>query len=126
MLTMGFVYYQSPTADPLTVELFQFQLPSHHWLHLNVSDIIIVLGLGLLFQEINKSTDSDDVTIRENVLSFVVFLAYLLSFFFVPFAANSTFLILCMMSLVDTVSGFIITAKTARKDYTITTPGSFM
>ena len=49
----------------------------------------------------------------------MVFLAYLFEFLFFPYVADSAFLILCVMSLIDVLAGFTISVISARRDLTV-------
>lgn len=55
----------------------------------------------------------------EHILSFLVFLAFLLEFIFVPFVSDSTFLILGSMAGLDLVTGFTISISAARRDLSV-------
>ncbi|WP_019961066.1 hypothetical protein [Woodsholea maritima] len=81
------------------------------------SDILIVLGLLFLFIEMLKAPSTGNSTLVNNLLSTMVFVVALLAFVLHPLFATSTFFILMLMTLVDTMAGWFITAISARRDW---------
>src|ERR1041384_713083 len=81
----------------------------------------IPLGFSglLLGVEVIKATRMGIRGILDHVLSMVLFIAMLVEFLLVARAGTSTFFILMVISLVDTLAGFIITARTASRDIEI-------
>ena len=55
----------------------------------------------------------------DHILSMVLFIVMLVEFLLVARAGTSTFFILMVISLVDVLAGFIITARTAQRDIQI-------
>ena len=53
------------------------------------------------------------------MLSMLLFVVMLIEFLLLPQAATSTFFLLMMISLVDVLGGFTITARAARRDVAI-------
>ncbi|MCB0312728.1 MAG: hypothetical protein KDH84_05610 [Calditrichaeota bacterium] len=118
LILAGF-YYNNPSAHPMDHVIANIVLPSHQAWTLRVGDAVVLFGLILLFAEILKSTNASDTTVIEHVLSTFVFIFYMIAFLLAPMVANSTFLILTMMSLIDVIAGFNITINTARRDFTV-------
>ncbi len=80
------------------------------------SDVILVIGLVTLFFEVIASSRSANDVLLKHVLSMFLFIACLVEFLlFKPFA-TSTFFLLTVMVLLETIAGFIITTVAARKD----------
>lgn len=99
-------------ADPL----FALPLPSGvSWLP-DVSDLLIISGVALLYLELFKATRTSVGAIVEHVLSLLVFLIFLIEFIVFPPAANSTCVILMLICLLDVIGGFTISISTARRD----------
>ena len=61
---------------------------------LKLSDVMIMMGLILLFLEILKATRIGKLSIVDHLLSTVVLMIFLVEFLLVPEAATSTFFIL--------------------------------
>ncbi|MBI4275970.1 MAG: hypothetical protein HY659_14845 [Rhizobiales bacterium] len=85
------------------------------------SDILLLLGILLLFVEILKATRFGTRAIVDHILSLLLFIAMLAEFMIVHKAATSTFFILLALSFVDVVSGFSVTIRTAQRDIALDT-----
>jgi len=82
-------------------------------------DIILALAILLLGVEVIKATRMGIRGILDPILSMVLFIVMLVEFLLVARAGTSTFFILMVISLVDVLAGFIITARTAQRDIQI-------
>jgi hypothetical protein len=82
----------------------------------NWADIILFFGLIALFVEIIKATATNTAAIINHVLSVGVLTLCIALFLLVPLFVTPCFLLLTMMSFVDTVAGFTITIISARRD----------
>jgi len=83
-------------------------------------DALLTFAILLLFVEIFKaSRASANRGIVDHMLSMLVFIAMLIEFLLVAQAATSTFFLLMMISFVDVVGGFAITARAARRDIAV-------
>jgi hypothetical protein len=82
-------------------------------------DMLVGLAIILLPLEILKATKIGVRSIVDHVLSMGVFVAMLVEFLLVRQAGTSTFFLLMMLSVVDVLSGFIVTLRTAQRDMTI-------
>lgn len=103
----------------LTRSLFTLVLPSDAEWRFDVRDLFEVLGLGLLYLEILKSTRSGRGQIVEHIVSMAVFVGCLLLFLLVKKTGSSTFLLITVMSAIDVVAGFTISIVAARRDLEI-------
>ena len=86
---------------------------------LRLSDLMIVMGLILLFLEILKATRIGKLSIVDHLLSTVVLMIFLVEFLLVPEAATSTFFILMLMALIDVMAGFSVSIRSATRDVTL-------
>ena len=111
--------WQSPAVDPMSTVLLTFTLPSEAIWTLMLGDFFIISGLGVLYIELIKSTRASNQSIIEHTFSMFVFLIYLLEFLLFPLCGDSTFLILCCMSMLDVIAGFTISISAARRDLTV-------
>ena len=82
-------------------------------------DILLAFAIVLLGIEVIKATRMGIRGLMEHILSMVLFIAMLVEFLLVARAGTSTFFILMIISLVDVLAGFIITARTAQRDIQI-------
>ena len=82
-------------------------------------DILLAFAIVLLGIEIVKATRMGIRGLMDHVLSMILFIVMLVEFLLVARAGTSTFFILMVISLVDVLAGFIITARTAQRDIQI-------
>ena len=105
-----------------TTVLFSVPLLSGRSMALSTGDLLVLLGIVLLYVEILKATRMSSKAIMDHVLSFVLFIIMVIEFIAVPRAATSTFLMLMALSFVDVIGGFTITIRTAQRDITMDRP----
>jgi len=86
-----------------------------HW-SMSLGDLMVVIGLIILFIEVIKATRTSSISIFDHVLSTLVFIVFLVEFLTVKQAASSVFFILMAISLIDVLAGFTITISGARRD----------
>ncbi|MEM9331050.1 MAG: hypothetical protein AAGA53_06970 [Pseudomonadota bacterium] len=86
---------------------------------MTMGDLMISVGLFLLFFEIIKATRVGANTIIDHLLSTFVFIAFLVEFLLVPGAAHSVFFILMMIALVDVLAGFTVSIRSATRDVNV-------
>jgi len=91
-------------------------LPSNAILDLSIGDLLVILGLILLFVEIFKSTRTGTSSIVDHLFSVGLFVVCLLELILLPAFGTATFLFLTLMALVDVVAGFTVTIAAARRD----------
>jgi hypothetical protein len=102
----------------MSAALFTVRMLSGGEWSVSFSDILLVIGILMLFVEILKSTRIGTRSIVDHMLSLVLLLVMLGEFIMLRQAATSTFFLLAIMSLVDVVAGFSITIRTAQRDIT--------
>ena len=82
-------------------------------------DVVLALAVLLLGIEVVKATRMGIRGLMDHILSMILFIVMLVEFLLVARAGTSTFFILMVISLVDVLAGFIITARTAQRDIAI-------
>lgn len=83
-------------------------------------DALLTFAILLLFIEIFKATrTSSSRSVVDHMLSMLLFIAMLVEFLLVRQAATSAFFLLMMLSFVDVIGGFAITARAARRDVAV-------
>ena len=105
-----------------TTNLFSVPLLAGRSMAVSTGDLLVLLGIILLYVEILKATRMSSKAIMDHVLSFVLFIIMVIEFIAVPRAATSTFLMLMSLSFVDVIGGFTITIRTAQRDITMDRP----
>lgn len=86
---------------------------------MTMGDLMVALGLVLLFFEIIKATRVGANSIIDHLLSTFVFIAYLVEFLIVASAAHSVFFILMMIALIDVLAGFTVSIRSATRDVNV-------
>jgi hypothetical protein len=105
-------------ADALLRDpLFSITMTSGAQWTIGSGNLILFLGLILLFFELVKSTSSQRVAIINHALSMILFIAVLVQFLLLPGFATSTFFLIVIMILLDVLAGFIVTIISSRKDF---------
>ena len=77
---------------------------------ISLADFFRVVSLSLLFVELVRATAMGTATLVNHFLSMGVFIIALIEFLVVPGFGNSTFFLYLLMTLLDVIAGFIITA----------------
>ncbi|HCX68482.1 hypothetical protein [Parvibaculum sp.] len=86
---------------------------------LSVGDLIVYVGLLLLFLELVNATKTGASTIVNHALSMLVLLIALVQFIVLPQFGTSTFFALVLFALFDVIAGFTVTITAARRDFTV-------
>ena len=113
-------YNPHPESGTMTEQvLFQFHLISGAAVTMNVSSLLIIVGLHALYFEILKSLRGSVSTIINHTLSLIVFIIFLVEFIVTKHAGTACFLILTFMSLLVVVAGFTVSISSARRDIVV-------
>jgi hypothetical protein len=110
---MGMAQADAILRDPM----FSIPMASGAQWNIGSGDLILFLGLILLFFELIKSTSSQKVAIVNHALSMVLFIVVLVEFLLIRGFATSTFFLIVVMILLDVLAGFIVTIISSRKDF---------
>lgn len=81
--------------------------------------LFVLVGIGILYIEILKSTRATFQALLDHVLSLCVFVVFLVELLTMREMGSATFLILTLLSLIDVIAGFTVSLSTARRDITI-------
>lgn len=106
------------TEGVLYSDLFSIPAAGTDW-PLTLSDLLITLGLVMLFLEMLKAPGTGNATVFNNLLSTGVFIIAILLFVLQPLFATSTFFIIMLMTLLDTAAGWFITVIASRRDLAV-------
>ena len=104
------------TGSAMEGVLWSPTLPSDATLELSLGNLLVILGLILLFLEIFKSTRTGTSSIVDHLFSVGLFVVCLLELILLPAFGTATFLFLTLMALIDVVAGFTVTIAAARRD----------
>jgi hypothetical protein len=86
---------------------------------MSAGDMLVTLGILLLFGEVMKSTRIGIRTVVDHALSLILFLGMLVEFLLVKQTATATFFLLLVISFIDVLGGFAVTLRTAQRDLTV-------
>ena len=86
---------------------------------MSAGDMLVTLGILVLFGEVMKSTRIGIRTVVDHALSLILFLGMLVEFLLVKQTATATFFLLLVISFVDVLGGFAVTLRTAQRDLTV-------
>ena len=96
--------------DRLQEPVVKLTLPSAESWTVTFSDLLLALGLFLLFLEVVKSARPGAKYVTDHLLSILVFGAAAAEFVMLPQFAHSTFFLLMMMAFTDVIAGIAIRA----------------
>ena len=100
-------------------ELFSLNMVSGASWSFSLGDLMITIGLFLLFVEILKATRIGSLSIIDHLLSTVVLIIFLIEFLLVPAASTSVFFALMIMTLIDVMAGFSVSIRSATRDVSL-------
>jgi hypothetical protein len=86
---------------------------------MSAGDMLVTLGILVLFGEMMKSTRIGIRTVVDHALSLILFLGMLVEFLLVKQCATATFFLLLVISFIDVLGGFAVTLRTAQRDLTV-------
>jgi hypothetical protein len=86
---------------------------------MSAGDMLVALGILLLFGEVMKSTRIGIRTVVDHALSLILFLGMLIEFLLAKQAATATFFLLLVISSIDVLGGFAVTLRSAQRDLTL-------
>ncbi|MBN9061411.1 MAG: hypothetical protein BGP06_21250 [Rhizobiales bacterium 65-9] len=107
----------SLSGIPLDRTLFSVPLPSGAGLSVTLAELLILIAIILGFFELLGSTSATTVAIISHGLQMIVFLVALLLFLLLPVFGTATFLIITMMTLINTIAGYSVSIMRARRDF---------
>ena len=108
-------------GDPMLwqTEIFILPMMSGAQWPFNLGDLMITVGLVLLFAEILKATRIGKMSIIDHLLSILVLLIFLVEFLLVPAASTSVFFSLMLMTLIDVMAGLSVSIRSATRDVSL-------
>jgi len=106
-----------PIMDTLNINVFSLPMISGGQWAFTIRDLLLLLGLVMLFIEILKSTSTKSATLINHALSMILLLVCLIEFLLLKSFATSAFFLLTIMALLDVLAGFMVTVVSARRDF---------
>ncbi len=109
----------STTGSPWDDQIWSVLMISGAAWVMTLGDLMVALGLILLFFEILKATRVGVNSIIDHLLSTFIFVAFLVEFLLVEGAATAVFFMLMLMTLVDVLAGFSVSIRSATRDVSL-------
>lgn len=106
-----------PVLARLDGVFFEMPMISGASWRFEVSDTLLLLGLGVLFVEIVKSTSTRSAAIANHAASMFLLVFCLMEFLLMRNFATATFFLLTMMCFLDVLAGVMVTIVSARRDF---------
>lgn len=123
-LTLAGGFGSQEAAIRMSEPLFSIAMSNGAQWPVNLGDVMLLVGLIVLFIELLKSTTSRRTAIVNHALSMLLFVGCLVEFLLAPAFATSTFFLLTVMVLLDVLAGFIVTIVSARRDVDFNSDGA--
>ena len=98
-------------------EIFSVSLISGDIWSMSIGDLLVAIGLLLLYVEVFKSTRSSSISIVDHLLSMMLFIICILEFVALRSFGTTTFFLIMLMTFIDVIAGFTVTISTARRDF---------
>ena len=115
----GIMFGLGGVALTWQTEIFSLNMVSGATWAFNLGDLMLTIGLVLLFIEILKATRVGKMSIIDHLLSTVVLIIFLVEFLLVRDAATQVFFILMVIAFVDVIAGFSVSIRSAGRDVSI-------
>lgn len=103
----------------LDVEVFNFFVLSGAAIALTHGDVIVALGLVLLFIEILKSVNTGRASLVNHGFSVLNLITCILLFIGSRSFAHVAFFLVTLMALIDVISGYCVSVVAARRDFAL-------
>lgn len=117
LIAYNIMVFSGDVQAALATKVFTFDLISGARWNFVLSDLLIVLGVVILYLEVFKSTRTGFASVLDHTLSTIVFVVYLVQFLTMAECGTSTFFILGLMALFDVIAGFTVSIVAARRDF---------
>jgi len=115
-LTLAGGFHSQEASVRMSEPIFSVAMNTGVAWPVTLGDVLLLVGLVVLFIELLKSTTSRRTVIVNHALSMLLFVGCVVEFLLAPAFATSTFFLLTVMVLLDVLAGFIVTIAAARRD----------
>ncbi len=111
--------YDATATDRVLAFHEQVRMFSGQIWKFSVGDLVVIVGLALLFVEVVRATRTTAMEVLNHGLSMLTFIIALVEFIVLPAFATSPFFFLLTMTVFDVVAGFTISIVAAKRDFGI-------
>ena len=116
ILVVGAYNFMALTGAGVDWQLFQIGLPSGVLLPFRFGDVLVMVGIVLLYLEIWKSTRASNSSIVDHLLSLALFVIALVQFLVLQGFGTAVYAIILCLTFVDVIAGFTVSISSARRD----------
>ena len=107
---------------PFTDAVFVIPLVPNRRMPLNIGDLLVAFGMLLLYVETLKAARFGAKGVMDHVLSFILFIAMVGEFMFVPRASTPTLFLLAVLGFVDVITGASLSTRPQQREIALEGP----
>jgi len=96
---------------PFTDTVFAIPLMGERRLPVTTGDLLVIVGMLLIYIEVLKATRLASKAVMDHVLAFILFAAMVAELALVPQAATPTLLLLTVLAFVDLITGLSVAGR---------------
>jgi len=101
---------------PFTDTVFAIPLMADQRLPVTTGDLLVAVGMLLLYVEVLKAARFGSKAVMDHVLSFILFIAMACELVLVPRVATPTLLLLTVLSFVDVITGLSFAGRPKQQE----------
>jgi hypothetical protein len=101
---------------PFAETAFAIPLGSDRRMPLNVGDLLVAIGMLLLYVEVLKAARFGSKGVADHILSFILFVAMVSELALVPRASTPTLLLLAVLGFVDVITGISLSIRPKQRE----------
>lgn len=124
LLAVAYIVIAVISSTAIDAVAFSVTMPSETVWRMTTGQVLVAIGLVLLYIEILKATRTTTASVIDHLVSVFVFIACLLLFLLSGSLGTATFFLITLMALLDVVAGFTVSITAARRDFGVS-PGAF-
>ena len=101
---------------PFTDTVFAIPLMADQRMPVTTGDLLVAVGMLLLYVEVLKAARFGSKAVMDHVLSFILFIAMACELVLVPRVATPTLLLLTVLSFVDVITGVSVSNRPRQQE----------
>ena len=101
---------------PFTDTVFAIPLMADQRMPVTTGDLLVAVGMLLLYVEVLKAARFGSKVVMDHVLSFILFIAMASELVLVPRVATPTLLLLTVLSFVDVITGVSVSNRPRQQE----------
>ena len=101
---------------PFTDTVFAIPLMADQRMPVTTGDLLVAVGMLLLYVEVLKAARFGSKAVMDHVLSFILFIAMAGELVLVPRVATPTLLLLTVLSFVDVITGVSVSNRPRQQE----------